>query len=113
MSVADVPRTVKSDPSAWTAEGASTIACPECYATMQAIVLHGVHLDRCPQHGVWFDIGEITEVLRTTGKLDTNEVAREDGPSTAQKAGGAAAGVGVAILEVVGTVLDTVSDVVS
>ena len=54
---------------------------------MQAIVLHGVHLDRCPQHGVWFDIGEITDLLRATGKLAENERAPEDGPSVASQAG--------------------------
>jgi Zn-finger nucleic acid-binding protein len=100
---------VKPDPSAWTAAGQSKIACPDCYATMQAITLHGVHLDRCAQHGVWFDIDEMTDMLRNSGKLAPTESASTDKPSAASKVGEAAAGVGAVILDAVGAVFDVVS----
>ncbi|MFN0248472.1 MAG: zf-TFIIB domain-containing protein [Kofleriaceae bacterium] len=85
------------------------MSCPECYAPMEAISLHETHLDRCLQHGVWFDIGEITDVLRQNGRLEEGETAHQDKPSTGEKVGEAAAGVGAGILEVVGAVFDIVS----
>src|SRR5687767_7255066 len=84
VSVVDVPRTMKSH-IIWTEAGQSKISCPECHATMQAITHKGVHVDRCMQHGVWFDIGEITDMLRKTGKLAPEKTAREDQPSTSSK----------------------------
>jgi len=109
VSVIDVSRTVKSHAPTWADEGESKIACPECYATMRAITLNDVHLDRCAQHGVWFDIGEITDMLRKSGKLDPEGVAREDKPSVASRAGNSAAEVGGVILDAVGAVFDIVS----
>jgi Zn-finger nucleic acid-binding protein len=109
VSVVDVARTVKSEAPAWTDEGKSQISCPECYATMQAITLHDVHLDRCAQHGVWFDIDEITDMLRKSGKIGPGESASADKPSVASKVGGGAAAVGDVIVDVVAAVLDIVS----
>ena len=109
VSATDVSRTVKSHAPAWTDAGTSKIACPECYATMQAITFNGVHLDRCAHHGVWFDIGEISEMLRATGKIGAGEIAPQDKPSTSSKVAEGAAGVGGAILDVVGGLIDIVS----
>jgi Zn-finger nucleic acid-binding protein len=48
------------------------LACPECgslgrKSVMDAIETHGVILDRCRGHGVWFDAGELQRVTDTTG----------------------------------------------
>jgi len=109
VSAVDVARTVKSPAPTWTESGASKIECPECHQTMQAVTMHGVQLDRCAKHGVWFDIDEITEMLRKAGKLAPGEIAKQDQPSTGAKVGKAAGGVGTAILEVVGAVIDVVT----
>jgi hypothetical protein len=58
---------------------------------------------------VWFDIGEITDVLRKAGKIGPEETAREDKPSTGSKVAEGAGGVGAAILEVLGTAIDIVT----
>jgi Zn-finger nucleic acid-binding protein len=89
--------------------GPSKLECPECYAKMELVVVKGVQLDRCVKHGVWFDIGEISDVLRKTGKLPRDGVAREDKPSTGSKVAEGAASVGAAILEVVATAIDIVT----
>jgi Zn-finger nucleic acid-binding protein len=109
VAAVDVQRTTKTKNPTYLDAGTSKIACPECYATMQAITLNGVHLDRCAQHGVWFDIGEITDMLRKNGKLGPEEVAKPDQQSTGSKVAEGAAGVGGAILDVVGTVFDIVT----
>jgi Zn-finger nucleic acid-binding protein len=109
VAAVDVTKTVKSSAPNWTDAGPSKIACPECYATMRSIMMNGVELDRCAQHGVWFDIDELTEMLRKTGKLGPEESARQDKPTTASKAGEGAVGVGGAILEVVGAVFEIVT----
>jgi Zn-finger nucleic acid-binding protein len=109
VAAVDVTKTVKSSAPKWTDAGPSKIACPECYATMRSIMMNGVELDRCAQHGVWFDIDEFTDMLRKTGKLGPEESARQDKPSTASKAGEGAVGVGGAILEVVGAVFEIVT----
>ena len=61
------------------------------------------------QHGVWFDIGEITDVLRKSGKIGPEETARQDKESTGSKVAEGATGVGAAILEVLGTAIDIVT----
>jgi len=113
VSAADVKKTVKSDVVAWTDGGASKIDCPECHKPMQAITLRGVQLDRCAHHGVWFDIGEITDMLRKTGKIGPEEAAPQDKPSGKSVAGGIALGVGEVLLEVVGGVIEVVGEVIS
>ncbi len=109
MTVAEVGRTVRATEPAWKLGGPSKISCPECYAPMEAITLHEVHIDRCLQHGVWFDIGEITDILQKNGRLAPGETARQDQPSKGEKAAEGAAGIGAGILEVLGTVFDIVT----
>lgn len=48
--------------------------CPICYKKMKKVLVGGepkpVMIDRCPkQHGLWFDRGELTDVLRY-GRFD-------------------------------------------
>lgn len=109
ISVIDLSKTVKSSPHAWNKVGESKINCPECYAPMQALELDEVHVDRCPQHGVWFDFGEITDMLRRSGRIGPDDIAKPDKRSTASKVGEGAAGVGTAILEVLGGIVDIVT----
>ena len=39
--------------------------CPRCGADLQAQMLRGIHLERCPEcHGVWLDDGELDLLVR-------------------------------------------------
>jgi Zn-finger nucleic acid-binding protein len=38
-------------------------ACPACRAPMHVESFHGSELDRCAQHGIWFDDAELADVL--------------------------------------------------
>src|SRR5579871_4414586 len=41
-----------------------TRTCPECSAKMCTEVIHGVHLDICPEcAGIWFDFEELRTLL--------------------------------------------------
>jgi hypothetical protein len=37
--------------------------CPCCATQMARYVMHGVSIDRCEQHGIWFERGEMQRVL--------------------------------------------------
>lgn len=39
------------------------LACPCCDAPMVLELYAGVHLDWCPNHGVWLDTGELSAVF--------------------------------------------------
>lgn len=42
--------------------------CVRCRATMRGVTLGAVEIDRCPYgHGIWFDKGEMVEVVKTNG----------------------------------------------
>lgn len=43
------------------------IACPNCHKPMHATAIHQVELDRCAQHGVWFDVDELRLALERVG----------------------------------------------
>jgi pSer/pThr/pTyr-binding forkhead associated (FHA) protein/Zn-finger nucleic acid-binding protein len=40
------------------------LPCPTCGDAMHPTEIHGVELDRCPKHGIWFDKPELEEALR-------------------------------------------------
>jgi Zn-finger nucleic acid-binding protein len=40
------------------------VACPTCKQPMHATAIHGVPLERCAKHGVWFDAGELQLALQ-------------------------------------------------
>lgn len=46
------------------------MACPSCSERMEAVALHGVPLDRCAKHGIWFDARELEETLRRVAEPD-------------------------------------------
>ncbi len=37
--------------------------CPECKAQLRLMLAGELYLDECPEHGVWFDWGELRRVL--------------------------------------------------
>jgi Zn-finger nucleic acid-binding protein len=52
------------EPRAATDPGERDRLCAVCAKQMQAVSLGHVALDRCPEHGVWFDAKELPEVLK-------------------------------------------------
>ena len=54
-------------------------ACAECKQPMQMVNLGSVELDRCAQHGVWFDADELTALLKQSKRLKTQPPI-EDAP---------------------------------
>lgn len=90
------------------------IACPSCHKPMHATAIHQVHLDRCAQHGVWFDADELRLALERVGDPRREPPLREhvapglastgfarplraqaaSGPASSDSAGGIAPGVG-------------------
>jgi hypothetical protein len=52
--------------------------CPRCRRPMQRVGIGGrgrthVHVDRCPDHGVWLDRGELGTILRRRTALRDGE----------------------------------------
>lgn len=50
-------------------------ACPSCGGAMAHVSLEGVELDRCAEHGIWFDARELETTLHRAG---TNRPANDD-----------------------------------
>jgi Zn-finger nucleic acid-binding protein len=48
----------------WATRSGEARACPECTQPMRTVGLAGVALDRCFDHGIWFDAGELQAVMR-------------------------------------------------
>ena len=52
---------------AWRKEGRAALMCAICAEPMETLVVrdpkHDTKIDRCPRHGVWFDAGELAQVL--------------------------------------------------
>ncbi len=46
--------------------------CAECAGAMQTVNLGSVALDRCAQHGVWFDADELAALLRQAKRFKTH-----------------------------------------
>jgi Zn-finger nucleic acid-binding protein len=55
-----------------------TRTCPRCTATMSVLALFEIEVDRCEQHGVWFDGKELAMVLESASGVDPKTIA--DGP---------------------------------
>jgi Zn-finger nucleic acid-binding protein len=45
--------------------------CPVCRTAMQTANLGTVALDRCAEHGVWFDSGELAALLKQAKRFKT------------------------------------------
>lgn len=61
------------------AAGGSGRKCPICLKRMEEIAIGtdpAVHIDRCRQgHGIWFDRGELKEIIAILGGLADGKVA--------------------------------------
>lgn len=59
--------------------------CPICGENMQVEVEQSVHIDCCPQHGIWLDRGELHSIInrvRSGERIDRHRLirnARRDG----------------------------------
>ncbi len=53
----------------WVARTGIQRACPVCAKEMVTVSLLEVQLDRCADHGVWFDAEELQTVLGSASKL--------------------------------------------
>jgi Zn-finger nucleic acid-binding protein len=52
--------------------------CAVCGKSMQPVSLGGVALDRCIEHGVWFDARELAEVLRHAREFKADPATHPD-----------------------------------
>jgi Zn-finger nucleic acid-binding protein len=51
-------------------DGSPRRPCPVCSELMNLAWIDFLQLDRCPQHGVWLDRGELYEALHSKGAWD-------------------------------------------
>ncbi len=56
----------------WEARQDQPRPCASCGVAMQTVNLGSVALDRCAQHGVWFDADELTALLKQAKRFKTN-----------------------------------------
>ena len=56
--------------------------CPACEKPMQWVNLGKVKLDRCAEHGVWFDADELAALLHEAKHFKANPV-KDDDPDAA------------------------------
>ena len=64
------------------AEGEPGRTCPRCVAKMQPLRVFSIALDRCTEHGVWFDSQELAMVLEAASGVDPRLI--EEGPQYAE-----------------------------
>jgi hypothetical protein len=50
--------------------------CPCCTAKLARVELFGIAVDRCAEHGVWFDSRELTFVLESASGVDPRLIAQ-------------------------------------
>jgi Zn-finger nucleic acid-binding protein len=55
---------------AWHADERPALPCPRCRAGMEPLALFDIPVDRCRGHGVWFDAGELAEVLERSARAE-------------------------------------------
>jgi Zn-finger nucleic acid-binding protein len=56
--------------------------CPRCPVLMTTWSLHGVALDRCADHGIWFDNVELARVLQANGNAYAERQVADRPPSS-------------------------------
>lgn len=64
----------------WQARQDKPRPCAECKTEMQTVNLGSVALDRCAQHGVWFDMNEMTQLLKQAKRFKTADHGEPEGP---------------------------------
>lgn len=93
--------------------------CPECRRMMIAHELFGVPVDRCRPHGVWFDGGELAEVLhRSAAHRPATAVAAAAAagavvPVDTATASTSNVGTDLGVLDAVGGVLEILGGIFS
>lgn len=55
----------------WHEEARAALTCAVCAEPMQTLVVADTPIDRCPQHGVWFDAKELAHVLAVVAGVAT------------------------------------------
>jgi Zn-finger nucleic acid-binding protein len=58
---------------AWATDARKALPCASCAQPMQTVKLFDVALDRCTEHGVWFDANELDEVVKRSKPEDETE----------------------------------------
>jgi Zn-finger nucleic acid-binding protein len=51
-------------------EGGAGLVCPRCTAAMTAHKLYGIAVDRCDEHGIWFDKSELEGALQAAVRVN-------------------------------------------
>lgn len=64
----------------WYHASRTALPCAVCREPMQPLHVRGVSIDRCAQHGVWFDRAELGELLLRVAEPPGKQT---DGSSTA------------------------------
>lgn len=62
----------------WESRQDAARPCAACQAAMQTVNLGSVALDRCADHGVWFDADELTALLKQAKRFKTNPGVEHD-----------------------------------
>jgi len=60
----DIHRGAETEPLAWQVRDGEARPCPACDKPMATVTLERVPVDRCREHGVWLDAGELAAALQ-------------------------------------------------
>lgn len=83
----------------WRKEARAALMCAICAAPMETLVVQDTAVDRCPQHGVWFDAKELAHVLAAVAAVAPLAVAQAQAHAQAQSAGSDAASIAGEVVE--------------
>jgi Zn-finger nucleic acid-binding protein len=61
--VAEARGAAPGDRLTWRKEARAALMCAICAEPMETLVVQDTAVDRCPRHGVWFDVNELAHVL--------------------------------------------------
>lgn len=96
----------------WKVDDRPGLPCAVCRTMMEAALLFETPVERCHQHGVWFDKNELSNVLhRSSGAVERRESS--DGVTVAEviDAADVATDAGLVIAEAGSDVVDGVLDI--
>ncbi len=60
------------------------LVCPVCQQPLGLVIAGDLHLDRCREHGLWFDAGELTRLIDAGGPLPGDGRGADDVVSSEQ-----------------------------
>jgi Zn-finger nucleic acid-binding protein len=87
------------------------LPCATCRQPMEPLLLYAVAVDRCTQHGVWFDRHELGLVLERSARLRARPVVHAHGHGSTTALDVAAVGVEIAFDAAESGVIDAVLEV--